>query len=102
MQDMLAQSPGYQSLNRADRCPKGKARAGPRVADHGKEAVRPYPRSGSRKPFSRLPDGYCLVNIFTPPNQSFVRLLKLSAALLFLPASFPALFLDTDRYAFVK
>lgn len=64
MQDMLAQSPGYQSLNRADRCPKGKARAGPRVADHGKEAVRPYPRSGSRQPFSRLPDGYCLVNIF--------------------------------------
>lgn len=64
MQDMLAQSPGYQSLNRADRCPKGKARAGPRVADHGKEAVRPYPRSGSRKPFSRLPDGHYLVNIF--------------------------------------
>lgn len=64
MQDMLAQSPGYQSLNRADRSPKGKARAGPRVADHGKEAVRPYPRSGSRQPFSRLPDGYCLVNIF--------------------------------------
>lgn len=99
---MLAQSPGYQSLNRADRCPKGKARAGPRVADHGKEAVRPYPRSGFRLPFSRLSDGHCLVNIFIPPNQSFVRLLKLSAALLFLPASFPALFLDTDRYAFVK
>lgn len=99
---MLAQSPGYQSLNRADRCPKGKARAGPRVADHGKEAVRPYPRSGFRLPFNRLSDGHCLVNIFTPPNQSFVRLLKLSAALLFLPASFPALFLDTDRYAFVK
>lgn len=69
---MLAQSPGYQSLNRADRCPKGKARAGPRVADHGKEAVRPYPRSGFRQPFSCLSDGHCLVNIFIPP-QSVIR-----------------------------